>query len=71
MMRCDLCGMTAKCVQKQIEDLEFDICESCWKPLAEKLTGKGRAKGAHAEDGRRIRGGRLLTHGCGRHSHPD
>ena len=50
MMRCDLCGMTAKCVQKQIEDREFDICESCWKPLAEKLTGKGRARGAHAEE---------------------
>ena len=40
MMRCDLCGMTAKCLQKEIEDLEFDICESCWKPLAEKLTGR-------------------------------
>ena len=50
MMRCDLCGMTAKCLQKEIEELEFDICEACWKPLAEKLSGKGRVKGAHTEE---------------------
>jgi hypothetical protein len=42
MMRCDLCGTTAKCVQKEIEGKEFDICERCWQPLAEKLNGKGR-----------------------------
>jgi ribosome-binding protein aMBF1 (putative translation factor) len=42
MMRCDLCGTTAKCVQKEIEGKEFDICERCWQPLAEKLSGKGR-----------------------------
>ncbi len=42
MMRCDLCGTTAKCLQKEIEGKEFDICERCWQQLAEKLTGKGR-----------------------------
>ena len=42
MMRCDLCGATAKCLQKEIEGKEFDICEPCWQPIAEKLTGKGR-----------------------------
>lgn len=50
MMRCDLCGMTARCLQKEIEEVEFDICETCWKPLAEKLSGKGRVKGACAEE---------------------
>jgi len=50
MMRCDLCGMTAKCLQKEIEDLEFDICETCWKSLSEKLSGKGRLKGGHTEE---------------------
>ena len=47
MMRCDLCGTTAKCVQKEIEGKEFDICETCWQPLAEKLSGKGRIREAH------------------------
>ena len=50
MTHCDLCGKTAKCVQKQIEGLEFDICESCWKPLAEKLRRKGQVKGGPAEE---------------------
>jgi len=44
MMRCDLCGTTARCIQKVIEDREFDVCEDCWHPLEEKLSGKGRAK---------------------------
>jgi len=42
--------MTAKCLQKEIEDLEFDICETCWKSLSEKLSGKGRLKGGHTEE---------------------
>jgi len=42
MMRCDLCGTIAKCLQKEIEGKEFDICERCWQPLEEKLNGKGR-----------------------------
>jgi ribosome-binding protein aMBF1 (putative translation factor) len=44
MMRCDLCGTTARCLQKEIEGKEFDICEQCWHPLEEKLSGKGRVK---------------------------
>jgi ribosome-binding protein aMBF1 (putative translation factor) len=44
MMRCDLCGTAVACLQKEIEGKEFDICESCWRPLAEKLSGKGRLR---------------------------
>jgi len=44
MICCDLCGKTAACLQKEIEGKEFDICERCWQPLADKLTGKGRIK---------------------------
>jgi hypothetical protein len=44
MMSCDLCGRTAACLQKEIEGKEFDICEPCWRPLADKLNGKGRVK---------------------------
>jgi ribosome-binding protein aMBF1 (putative translation factor) len=46
MMRCDLCGTTAKCIQKEIDGREFDICEPCWARLADKLAGKGRGKAA-------------------------
>ena len=44
MIVCDLCGEERKCTSRQIEDREFDICEACWRPLAEKLSGKGRRK---------------------------
>ncbi len=44
MMRCDLCGTADRCLQKVIDGKEFDICERCWRPLEEKLSGKGRAK---------------------------
>lgn len=44
MMCCDLCGKPADCVQKEIEGKEFDLCDRCWRPLAEKLSGKGRVK---------------------------
>ena len=44
MIICDLCGQAKQCVQKQIEGREYDICSECWKPLAEKLQGKGRVK---------------------------
>jgi hypothetical protein len=27
-----------------IDGREYDICADCWRPLAEKLKGKGRAK---------------------------
>jgi hypothetical protein len=44
MMRCDVCGTIAKCVQKEIEGKEYDICEPCWNPLGDRLSGKGRSK---------------------------
>ena len=42
--RCDLCGETKECRQKEIDGKEYDICADCWKPLAEKLSGKGKVK---------------------------
>ena len=44
MMSCDLCGRSAACKQREIEGKEYDICDHCWHPLAEKLSGKGRPK---------------------------
>ena len=44
MMCCDLCGKAAECLQKEIDGKEYDLCERCWHPLAEKLSGKGRVK---------------------------
>jgi len=43
MITCDLCGEAKDCSQKEIEGREYDICSECWKPLAQKLRGKGRA----------------------------
>jgi ribosome-binding protein aMBF1 (putative translation factor) len=43
-MCCDLCGTAVACLQKEIDGKEFDICDHCWHPLAEKLSGKGRLK---------------------------
>ncbi len=42
--KCDLCGEIRECVQKEIENREYDICLQCWKALEEKLEGKGRPK---------------------------
>jgi hypothetical protein len=39
---CDLCGQAKKCLQKEIDGREFDICSDCWRPLEEKLKDKGR-----------------------------
>jgi ribosome-binding protein aMBF1 (putative translation factor) len=44
MITCDLCGEAKDCSQKEIESKEYDICSECWKPLEQKLRGKGRAK---------------------------
>ena len=44
MIVCDLCGQARVCVQKEIEGKEFDLCLECWRPLEEKLRGKGRVK---------------------------
>lgn len=53
MMRCDLCGTTSRCLQKEIEGKEFDICEHCWTPFQEKLSGKGRVKDPGADQDHR------------------
>lgn len=42
MIVCDLCGVAKRCLQKEIEGKEYDICVECWALLAEKLKGKGR-----------------------------
>ncbi len=44
MMLCDFCGQAKECVQKEIDGREFDICADCWRPLEEKLKGKGRVR---------------------------
>jgi ribosome-binding protein aMBF1 (putative translation factor) len=44
MILCDLCGEAKECLQRVIDGKEFDICADCWRPLEEKLKGKGRAK---------------------------
>jgi ribosome-binding protein aMBF1 (putative translation factor) len=44
MILCDLCDRVKQCMQKEIDGKEFDICADCWRPLEEKLKGKGRAK---------------------------
>ena len=44
MIVCDLCGKVKDCLQKEIEGKEYDICSQCWKPLEQRLRGKGRAK---------------------------
>jgi len=43
MIICDLCGEARDCLQKEIDGKEYDICAECWNPLAQKLSGKGRA----------------------------
>ena len=44
MILCDLCGNQKECFKKEIDGREFDICTDCWRPLEEKLKGKGRQK---------------------------
>jgi hypothetical protein len=41
---CDLCGEQKECFPKEIDGREVDICTDCWRPLEEKLKGKGRPK---------------------------
>ncbi len=43
MTLCDLCGQEKQCRPREIEGKEYDLCSACWKPLAQKLKGKGRA----------------------------
>jgi len=43
MVLCALCGEAKACRTKEIEGKEYDICGVCWKPIAARLKGKGRA----------------------------
>jgi len=43
MIHCDLCGKVTRCLPKEIEGKQYEICSACWNPLAKKLKGKGRA----------------------------
>jgi len=43
MITCDLCGKAKDCLLKEIDGKEYHSCSDCWKPLAQKLRGKGRA----------------------------
>ena len=38
--RCDLCNRVKKCVLKEIDGLNYDICLECWARLEAKLNGK-------------------------------
>jgi hypothetical protein len=42
--KCDLCSQVKECLQKEIDNKEYDICRECWSELQTKLQGKGRAK---------------------------
>jgi hypothetical protein len=43
-MICDLCGESKRCLPREIEGREYEICSACWNLLAVRLLGKGRAK---------------------------
>ena len=67
MILCDLCGQVKECLQKEIDGKEFDICADCWRPLEEKLKGKGRQESAGdrfpaATTGTGARTGRAQAH---------
>jgi len=41
MIRCDLCGRAARCVQrKEIDGKDVGICECCWYSFDKQLTEK-------------------------------
>ena len=42
--KCDLCDQVKECLQKEIDQKEYDICRECWHELQAKLQGKGRPK---------------------------
>jgi hypothetical protein len=44
MITCDFCGEAKDCLQREIEGTEYDICLECWKPIDQRLRGKGRVK---------------------------
>ena len=40
--KCDLCGEVRDCVQRRIEQTEYDICSECWDALMARLKDRGR-----------------------------
>jgi hypothetical protein len=44
MIICDLCGEAKNCLQKEIEDKEYDICSEGWNPFAQRLRGKAERR---------------------------
>jgi hypothetical protein len=44
--KCDLCVQVKECLQKEIDQKEYDICAECWSELQAKLQGEGRVKEA-------------------------
>jgi hypothetical protein len=42
--QCDLCDRVRKCVLKEIDGLNYDICLECWARLEAKLKGKGKTR---------------------------
>ena len=42
MIYCDICAQERECLRKKIDEKEYDICQPCWRRLAEKLRAKGR-----------------------------
>ncbi len=45
MMRCDLCGRTARCVQrKQIDGKDVGVCECCLSSYHTQLPGNERGQ---------------------------
>ena len=43
--KCDLCGEVKECSPKKIDRRYYDICQTCWAPLEEKLKGKQASAG--------------------------
>jgi hypothetical protein len=39
---CALCQQNRKCLAKEIDEMEYDICPKCWREFAQKLQGRGR-----------------------------
>ena len=59
--KCDLCGNIRDCVQKLIEQKEYDFCIRCCASLVKKLSGKGRRLG---QAGITLVPARLSKHEC-------
>jgi hypothetical protein len=43
--KCDLCGEVKECSPKKIDGKYYDICQTCFGPLEEKLKGKQASAG--------------------------